>query len=288
MSERQKDKKKPSEKSFLSRWSERKAHAAQGEVLSAKDELLDQGSNQTGDSQIDEEAALSDTELLEKYNLPDPETVEDEGDLDKFMSGNMPERLRQMALRRLWRLNPLFGIVDDMVEYGEDYTDAATVIEGMQTAYTVGKGYLKEILEDEKGPSELVELDDAELVADESKNSVGKDDIYFDDKRDLHTRDENYQVEKVNPSSETSNNSLDKRIRVLDNSTVKNEVPTDLAGIKIRNLAEVETNPNVEPVVLAADDPADIEKKQIKNNDIKNSGKVRPQRMIFQKNKKLS
>ena len=35
-----------------------------------------------------------------------------------------------------------------MVEYGEDYTDAATVIEGMQTAYTAGKGYLTKISED--------------------------------------------------------------------------------------------------------------------------------------------
>ena len=52
-----------------------------------------------------------------------------------------------MALRRLWRINPFFGIVDDMVEYGEDYTDAATVIDGMQTAYQAGKGYLKKAIE---------------------------------------------------------------------------------------------------------------------------------------------
>ncbi|MBL6847032.1 MAG: hypothetical protein ISQ83_01710, partial [Alphaproteobacteria bacterium] len=34
-------------------------------------------------------------------------------------------------------------------DYHEDFTDAATVIEGMQTAYQVGKGYLSEILKDE-------------------------------------------------------------------------------------------------------------------------------------------
>ena len=50
-------------------------------------------------------------------------------------------------MRRLWRINPLFGIVDEMVEYGEDYTDAATVIDGMQTAYQVGKGYLNKAIE---------------------------------------------------------------------------------------------------------------------------------------------
>ena len=68
-----------------------------------------------------------------------------------------------MALRRLWRLNPLFGVVDDMVEYGEDYTDAATVIEGMQTAYTVGKGYAKEVVEPEE----------AEALEDDSEAQEG-------------------------------------------------------------------------------------------------------------------
>ena len=85
--------------------------------------------------------------MLEKYELPDPNDINEEAGLDRFFDGKTPERLRQMALRRLWRINPFFGIVDDMVEYGEDYTDAATVIDGMQTAYQAGKGYLKKVVE---------------------------------------------------------------------------------------------------------------------------------------------
>ena len=89
-----------------------------------------------------------------------PEAVTEESGLEQFLNGKgLPGRVRQMALRRLWRLNPLFGVVDDMVEYGEDYTDAATVVEGMKTAYTVGKGYAKEVVEPEE--SEAME-DDAE------------------------------------------------------------------------------------------------------------------------------
>jgi len=37
--------------------------------------------------------------------------------------------------------------VDMLVDYGEDYTDAATVIENLQTTYQVGKGMLKHIEE---------------------------------------------------------------------------------------------------------------------------------------------
>jgi hypothetical protein len=145
---------------FLTRWSMRKTHIAHGlEVPEEADDdaalTADDADHQAADS--DEDAALSDAELLEKYELPDPAEIEEEAGLDKFFDGKTPERLRQMALRRLWRINPFFGFVDDMVEYGEDYTDAATVIEGMQTAYQAGKGYLKQLIESDKDDENLEE-----------------------------------------------------------------------------------------------------------------------------------
>jgi hypothetical protein len=119
----------------------------------------------------DGEEALSDNELLEKYELPDPETVEDEAGLDRFFEGDMPERLRRLALRRVWRLNPLFRFADEMVEYGEDYTDAATVVEGMQTAYQVGKGYLTKAKEALEGDT----AHDDEADSDNAAQSLDKD-----------------------------------------------------------------------------------------------------------------
>ena len=143
---------------FLTRWSMRKTHIAHGlEVPEEADDdaalTADDADHQAADS--DEDAALSDAELLEKYELPDPAEIEEEAGLDKFFDGKTPERLRQMALRRLWRINPFFGFVDEMVEYGEDYTDAATVIEGMQTAYQAGKGYLNQLIECDKDEESL-------------------------------------------------------------------------------------------------------------------------------------
>ncbi|MDB3879685.1 DUF3306 domain-containing protein [Alphaproteobacteria bacterium] len=143
-----KEEAKEGEGGFLSRWSARKSQIAKGEDV--PDEVP---SPEIADDVIEDEedAALTDAELLKKYDLPDPEAVTEESGLEQFLNGKgLPGRLRQMALRRLWRLNPLFGVVDDMVEYGEDYTDAATVIEGMKTAYTVGKGYAKEVVEPEE------------------------------------------------------------------------------------------------------------------------------------------
>lgn len=86
-----------------------------------------------------------DAEILQQLNLPDPDTLVADDDLSAFLNDLVPERLRRRALRRFWRINPVLANVDGLVEYGEDYTDAATVIENLQTAYQVGKGMLSHI-----------------------------------------------------------------------------------------------------------------------------------------------
>ena len=101
-------------------------------------------------AEADTQAALeekSDAEILEELELPDPETLELGDDVTGFMARAVPERIRRRALRRLWRLNPVLANVDGLVDYGEDYTDAALVIEGLQTTYQVGKGMLAHVEE---------------------------------------------------------------------------------------------------------------------------------------------
>jgi len=123
-------------------WSRRKAGVAaekQAEVAAVEAEAL-----------AEEHAVLeekSDAELLAELELPDPDTMGEGDDFSAFMSKAVPDRLRRRALRTLWRSNPVLANVDMLVDYGEDFTDAATVIENMQTAYQVGKGMLKHVEE---------------------------------------------------------------------------------------------------------------------------------------------
>ncbi len=114
----------------------------------------------------EEERQLSDAQLCARYELPDPQNCTQAAELDDFFSRRVPDRLRQLALRRLWRLNPLFRFADQMVEYGEDYTDAATVIPDMQTAYKVGKGYLDNILNNKEEETEAEDNMDTGRAAD--------------------------------------------------------------------------------------------------------------------------
>ena len=174
-----KEEAKDGEGGFLSRWSARKSQIAKGEDV--PDEVPAPEIADDAAVEDDEDAALTDAELLEKYDLPDPATVTEESGLERFLNGEgLPGRVRQMALRRLWRLNPLFGVIDDMVEYGEDYTDAATVIEGMKTAYTVGKGYAKEVVEPEEAEAQEGDAEaqegDAEAQEDDAEAQEGEQD----------------------------------------------------------------------------------------------------------------
>lgn len=121
-------------------WSRRKAAVqaeAEAEVVAAEkqDVALQQ-------AKLEEK---SDAEILAEFNLPDPDQLQAGDDVSGFMAKAVPDRLRRRALRRLWRLNPVLANVDGLVDYGEDYTDAACVIENIQTAYQVGKGMLAHV-----------------------------------------------------------------------------------------------------------------------------------------------
>ena len=87
-----------------------------------------------------------DTETL-VARLPDIETLTDKSDFRPFMDPRIPEALRNRALRKLWRSNPVFANLDGLNDYDEDYTDAAMVVPGLKTAYQVGRGIVRKALD---------------------------------------------------------------------------------------------------------------------------------------------
>lgn len=113
--------------------------------------------------------AKTDGEILAELELPDPDTLKMGDDFSAFMAKAVPDRIRRRALRTLWRSNPVLANVDMLVDYGEDFTDSAMVVENMQTAYQVGKGMLKHIqemarqAEERENPPEVGEIVEEEL-----------------------------------------------------------------------------------------------------------------------------
>lgn len=145
-------------------WSRRKAAVKAAEAAEREDLEAAQ--------QAEVRAALeekSDEEILEELGLPNPDDLAENDDFSKFLSAAVPERLRRRALRRLWTLNPVLANIDGLVDYGEDFTDAATVVENLQTVYQVGKGMFDkfaELAETETEATEVADGEQAELVED--------------------------------------------------------------------------------------------------------------------------
>lgn len=91
------------------------------------------------------QAARSDGEILKDLGLNDPDLMKMGDDFAAFMNSAVPERLRRRALRTLWRSNPVLANLDGLIDYGEDFSDAAMVVPDMASAYQVGRGMMRHV-----------------------------------------------------------------------------------------------------------------------------------------------
>ena len=129
------------DKGFLSRWSDRKLKGEDDALPVTEPDRVEETSRE------DEFEGKTDDEILSILELPDPETLKLGDTVEKFMDGRVPERIRARALRAFWKTNPVLANIDGLDEYCDDYTDAAMVIENLQTIYEVGKGYAEQALD---------------------------------------------------------------------------------------------------------------------------------------------
>ena len=121
---------------FLDRWSRLKRERAEAP------EPVEAAPAPAPAPETPPEPEKTDAETLEELGLPEPESLQPGDDFSAFMGRAVPEHLRRRALRRLWLSNPALANLDELLDYGDDFTDAATVIENLQTVYRVGRGML--------------------------------------------------------------------------------------------------------------------------------------------------
>ena len=117
-------------------WSRRKA-AVEAEQKAEADAQLET-------QRAEEEAKLaerSDEELLAEAGLPLPEDITDGEMVQKFLKSQLPKRLKNRALRTLWRSNPVLACLDGLNDYDTDFT-FVTPAADFKTTYQVGKGLL--------------------------------------------------------------------------------------------------------------------------------------------------
>jgi len=142
----------------------------------------------------------SDEEILSELELPDPDSMVEGDDFSAFLKTTVPERLRVRALRRLWTTNPVLANLDGLLEYGEDFTDAATVLENLQTAYRVGEGMSRHVAALAEQAS--AEADEQRIVADESETEEASTGSEAEEEPDNFARNKaspNFENSGVNP-----------------------------------------------------------------------------------------
>ncbi|WP_075997331.1 DUF3306 domain-containing protein [Salaquimonas pukyongi] len=122
-------------------WSRRKAAVRKAEKEEKQSIEAEAGAKRQ--TQTEEK---SEAQILEELGLPNPDELEKGDDFSAFLATAVPQRLRRRALRRLWAVNPTLANLDGLIDYGEDYTDKANVIDNLQTTYQVGKGMLEHVM----------------------------------------------------------------------------------------------------------------------------------------------
>lgn len=165
----------PQDEPFLQRWARRKADA----VNTTADDTQPEGPGvDTASLQHPSPASTpapedsSDSDEIDLSTLPDIDSMSAESDFSVFMQNGIPDELRKRALQRLWRLDPAFGHIDGLLEYGEDYSGNGLVAEAVNTIYKVGKG----MVTDEEEEAERLAAAEAEENADaEAVDATGEE-----------------------------------------------------------------------------------------------------------------
>ncbi|MGP6085747.1 DUF3306 domain-containing protein [Antarctobacter jejuensis] len=136
--------------------------------------------------------ARPDEEILAELDLPVPEEMDSPDQVQSLLQAAVPQRLKTRALRRLWRLNPVLANVDGLVDYGEDFTDAATVVENLQTLYQVGKGMFDKVAYEAETAEGLAKAETDKAAAEDQDGDQAAD---HSADADMETTDAEVMVE---------------------------------------------------------------------------------------------
>lgn len=188
------------EEGFLNRWSRRKL-ADEPEVTP-----------EPAEAPPVDLPEKSDAEILADLGLKDPDSLLPGDDITGFMAKAVPHHLRNRALRKLWRSNPVLACLDGLNDYDDDFTGDFVKPGTLQTLYKVGRGILKDVPDIEAEAVQEDEIDDSDLdmvaLDDGDQNSQILD---SDPAQEIH---EDLPRQEFEKEAETTDQPYRRRIRV--------------------------------------------------------------------------
>ena len=102
---------------FLRRWSRRKIDGEAIDETPPDADLPDESVEIAPDGDVESEDF--DAEVV--ADLPDIETLDKDSDYTGFLRDGVPEKLKKLALRKLWLSDPVLANLDGLNDYDEDF-----------------------------------------------------------------------------------------------------------------------------------------------------------------------
>lgn len=131
------------DKSFLTRWSQRKraveAEAPQ-DAASPRDDAAALAAADAGQDAL----PAGDDGKVDPADLPDIDSLDAGSDFTVFLKDGVPDALRRRALNKLWRLDPVFGHLDGLNDYDLDFKSLGAG-KLVRTVFEAGKALARKV-----------------------------------------------------------------------------------------------------------------------------------------------
>ncbi len=122
-----------SDERFADRWSRRKQEAREPTIA-------DEPKMASLPVAEDADPPAEQAPTIAAEDLPDIDSLDKDSDYTPFMQAGVPEQLKKLALRALWRSDPVLANLDGLNDYDEDF----------KMALEVGAEFMRKIREAEK------------------------------------------------------------------------------------------------------------------------------------------
>ncbi len=139
----------PDKDGFLTRWSRRKRGADPEEGDPAIEDAIPPSAHEPDTAlPVDPERADEMAANRAAAEAVDLESIDSESDLSVFFKEGVPAVLKQAALRKMWRSDPVFANLDGLNDYDQDFNVIDKVLTEFKSAWQVGRGYATDADED--------------------------------------------------------------------------------------------------------------------------------------------
>ncbi len=226
----------PTDEGFLSRWSRRKKEVAleeavPGSMVDLGSTVVDENGQELSPEQA-EQKEPTEQERLDALNeltdddMPDVDTLDESSDYAGFMSSNVSDALRKMALRKLFA-GESYNVRDGLDEYDGDYTsfeklDPSTITSDMKHMIEVEAKRLEEklALEAEEKAASEAQLEETQGAEDDGIELTEENDDKINEPNNL----EDEQVTIEDQSDETLSRLTLATHDLNDNESVKKNI----------------------------------------------------------------